>query len=142
MAWGALHLAGRFQPLPPSLASYLDDLLCLPLVLGATLMAHRLRSGDRNLILPASHGLFAVALFSLCFEVILPRLAPRYTSDPWDVVMYAAGFALFQLGINRRQTMPSSICRTRRTSSSAPKGFLSRGVVSGSKDGEATTSSR
>lgn len=142
VAFALVHLPGGGAVTPPWATSYLDDLLCLPLVLGATLVAHRLRSGDRTLVLPLGHGLFAVALFSLVFEGILPRLAARHTADPWDLVMYAAGFAVFQLGINRRQTMPSSIWRTRRTSSSAPKGFFSRGVESGSKAGEPTTSSR
>jgi hypothetical protein len=82
-------------------ASYLDDLLCLPLVLGLVLAVHRLRHPGPGLILIRGHSLVALLLFSVYFEVILPRLSSGFTADPVDVVMYGIGWCVFEWGINR-----------------------------------------
>ena len=82
-------------------AGYLDDLICLPLVLGAVLVGHRLRGRSPRFRLPAVHGAVAFIIFCLYFEVLLPRVDGGFTADPWDVVMYALGLVLFQLGVNR-----------------------------------------
>nr|MEE4268724.1 hypothetical protein [Candidatus Krumholzibacteria bacterium] len=87
--------------MPRLITSYADDFLCLPLVLTGVLLAHRLASGGQARTLPLSHGLAALAAFSLYFEGILPRLSSRVTADPWDVAMYVLGFLVFQAVINR-----------------------------------------
>ena len=89
--------------LPRFAASYLDDLICLPMVLGSILVAHRflVRPLTR---LALSHSLAVFLVFSLYFELILPRLSNNFTGDPWDIVMYAVGFAIFQRGVNRPLT--------------------------------------
>lgn len=83
------------------LTSYLDDVLCLPLILGLILMAHRLRRGDGRLVLPRSHGLAALVVVAVWFEGVMPRVHPRYTADSWDLAAYALGLVLFQLAVNR-----------------------------------------
>lgn len=85
---------------PDWASSYLDDLLCLPLVLSLILLIRRrvVRGHD---VLPIGHSLFALVVFSLYFEILLPLLSDRYTADPWDVVMYLAGWFIFNFWINR-----------------------------------------
>lgn len=86
--------------LPGWLAGYGDDLLCMPLVLGLILLAHRWVAGDGR-TLPVSHGLLAVGVFSIFFELILPAIGSAAVGDPLDVLMYLAGFLIFQVFINR-----------------------------------------
>lgn len=86
---------------PAWVRGYADDLLCLPLVLSAALAARRRAGKPGSLLLPWSHGIVAVILFGLIFEVVLPRFKVAAVADPWDIVMYLAGFLVFQFGLNR-----------------------------------------
>lgn len=108
-----LSLAGLFvwarcaegsAGLPSWAACYLDDLLCLPLVLGLVLTVHRLAGRPVGWTLPRSHGLSAVLLYALYFELVLPLVKVTATADPRDVLAYAAGWAVFEAGINRPGT--------------------------------------
>ena len=90
------------QGIAPSLVrSFGDDLLCLPLVLSVVLTVHRLTVRSRRFTLPGFHGLLTVALFGILFEGILPLLGAGAVADPLDVLMYLAGFLVFQLGLNQ-----------------------------------------
>ena len=86
---------------PQWVRGYGDDLLCLPLVLSLALTVRRLagRTGCRRL--PLFHGLMAVIFFGAFFEVILPLVKGPAVGDPWDLLMYLAGFMIFQWGLNR-----------------------------------------
>ncbi len=87
----------------PALHSYLDDLLCLPIVLAIVLGVQRkVIVRDADYLLPASHTLFAVALYGLLFEVLLPYFFQRGTADALDWLLYAAGGVLFHTQINRQ----------------------------------------
>ena len=86
---------------PSWLASYLDDLFCLPLILGLIVAVQRQFRRDPRWVLPFGHGLAALALFSIYFEVILPQLRFDAVADPLDVVMYGLGLFVFQLLMNR-----------------------------------------
>ncbi|MGD9548059.1 MAG: hypothetical protein AB7V45_11035 [Candidatus Krumholzibacteriia bacterium] len=86
---------------PAILVGYLDDLLCLPLVLPVLLVLQRCVHRDPLWRLPPAHGLAAVALFAFYFELVLPHLQPGAAADALDGLMYAAGFAIFQLTANR-----------------------------------------
>ncbi|GAB2547916.1 hypothetical protein GCM10027189_33210 [Rufibacter soli] len=44
---------------------------------------------------------FAVAFVALAFEIFFPLFLPRYTSDFWDVVLYAIGGYIFYRFLNR-----------------------------------------
>jgi hypothetical protein len=85
---------------PVWVRSYGDDLLCLPLVLSVVLTAHRLSTRSDRFTLPGFHGLLAVVLFGILFEVILPLVGTRAVGDPLDVLMYLTGFLVFQAGLN------------------------------------------
>ena len=74
--------------------------MCLPLVLTIALLAHRLAGRGPTWSLPVAHGLAAVALFAVIFEVVLPTVAAGATADPWDAAFYFGGWLFFQAVIN------------------------------------------
>ena len=98
LQWGHLR-----QEMPSFFAHHLTDVLCLPLVLGVVLAVHRQRLGAPSWRLPRWHGLSAVLIYSIYFELILPRLDGRATGDPLDGLSYLAGWFLFEWLINRRR---------------------------------------
>ena len=86
---------------PGWVRSHGDDFLCLPLVLSLVLTVHRLNGRSLARGLPVSHGLLAVGVFAVFFEVILPAAGSGAVGDPLDIMMYLAGFLVFQLVLNR-----------------------------------------
>ncbi|SDL36189.1 hypothetical protein SAMN05421823_105298 [Catalinimonas alkaloidigena] len=93
----------------PLLDNYLDDLLCLPVVLSLALVA--LREGvvrQPTYTLSTRQVVFATAYFALAFEVVIPHFHAGYTADLLDVVMYALGAWGFLRWLNRPAvTQPS-----------------------------------
>ncbi|NDK54837.1 magnesium citrate secondary transporter [Pontibacter sp. BT213] len=83
------------------LYQYLDDLLCMPLVLTITLATERLYFSNNYFVLPLRYSLVAAVLVSIYFEVILPLFSPVYTPDAVDVLCYSVGVVVFQVLINR-----------------------------------------
>jgi len=80
---------------------YLNDLLCMPLVLTLTLFLQRtftFRNPDH--VFSKYQVGIAVLYYSLGFEVILPLFMSRYTADPLDVLAYALGGWYFYSYIN------------------------------------------
>lgn len=93
----ALYALKRWAIPPNAFTSgYVNDLLCLPIFVPMSLWLQRrlgLRWDDSppRLWEVAQHW----AVFSVAFEVIVPRLPGfRSTADPWDVIAYAVGGAL------------------------------------------------
>ena len=77
------------------LDSYLDPLCTVPVVLGLPSMIAR--SIWPKLVLSwGSLALFTLAL-SLAFEWWIPSFDVRFTRDPWDVLAYALGAAIWRL---------------------------------------------
>ncbi len=96
-----LRILDVSRQLPPLASSYADDLLCLPLVLGLVLWAHRRLLGRGSAyILPRAHGLLTLLLFACYFEVLLPRWKSSAIADPWDLLMYALGYLVFEMVMN------------------------------------------
>jgi hypothetical protein len=95
--WGWRWLA---LPRPAWMQHYLDDFLCLPLVLTATLFLLRFFYGFQ-LRLSWYQVAFTVLYFSLAFEVFFPTFMPRYTGDWVDALLYAAGGVIFYKFLNR-----------------------------------------
>lgn len=95
--------------------SYLDDLLCFPIVLLIVQMVHRKFYNERFL-LPISHIIFSVVFFSVIFEIILPTISPRYTADYLDLLCYLIGSIIFYL-INTigNQSTPTYTFTARQT---------------------------
>jgi hypothetical protein len=96
------HVVWRWLdfPRPTWVQFYLDDLLCIPLVLTVTLYILRFFYGPQ-LRLSWYQVVFTVIYFSLAFEVFFPRFMPRYTGDWVDVVLYAVGGVIFYRFLNR-----------------------------------------
>jgi hypothetical protein len=74
---------------------YFNDVLCIPLFVPLVLLVHRwlgLRPAERWPT--AGEVLLHLGVWSVCFEVIAPRVPIyRTTADPLDVVAYALGAA-------------------------------------------------
>ncbi len=81
--------------LPAIISNYVNDLLCLPLVLGGISFAIRLLKKDEYFRFPLTAILLMAAYYSVYFEYYLPKNNPRYTSDWVDVVLYFTGALLF-----------------------------------------------
>ncbi len=82
--------------------AWLDDLLCLPLILSVVLAVHRgLRVRDDRFVLPGIHVTAAWLLITIAFELGLPVVDVAYTADPLDAVAYGAGALFFLVAINR-----------------------------------------
>ncbi|WP_207435467.1 hypothetical protein [Sabulibacter ruber] len=104
-AFAALYLMHRGVawldvPCPAWLQFYLDDLLCLPLILPPTLFLMRLFYGP-EVRLSLYQILFVVVYVSVVFELFLPTFMPRYTTDAWDVFHYALGGLIYLRFLNR-----------------------------------------
>lgn len=106
----ALHFAlGKSGFSAPLLQFYLNDLLCMPLVLTLTLFLQRAFTfRDPGHVFTKYQVGIAVLYYSLGFEVILPLFMPRYTADPLDVLAYALGGWYFYLFVNVRPAVRHS----------------------------------
>jgi len=80
---------------------YLTDLLFVPAMCTFALIAVRRIKNDATLTIPARNIYLQVLVVALYFEWYLPGQDAKYTSDPWDVVMYLLGGFLF-LWIQRK----------------------------------------
>jgi hypothetical protein len=81
--------------------AYLDDLLCMPVVLSLSLAAMRFFYGKP--VLSTAQIIFTLIYCSLLFEVLLPIYSPIYTGDFADVLFYAIGAWFFARAMNKQQ---------------------------------------
>lgn len=84
-------------PLPLLVNNYLNDLLCIPLVLGALIFIIRKIKHDPKFKLPLGFIFILSSYYAVYFEYYLPKINSRYTSDWIDVVLYFFGGILFYL---------------------------------------------
>ena len=103
--WLLHSIFQQFFPEPWFLKFYLNDLLCMPMVLGAAVFL------QRNVVLrQPAYALTAyqigiiVVYWSVMFEIAIPNFVPRYTADLWDVFMYFTGAFLFYFFGNAAKT--------------------------------------
>ena len=85
----------------PFVRSYLDDLLCFPIVLSLGLIGYRLI--DSNYQLTKWHIWPIVALYAIYFEAYLPSTSALYTADIVDVLMYSVGAVIFDRTSNQSE---------------------------------------
>lgn len=83
------------------LHAYLDDLVCFPLILTAILAVQRVYFGNTTMTIPNWQILFALVVFTLCFEIVLPQFSKVYTADVLDVVAYSIGALIFNNFVNK-----------------------------------------
>jgi hypothetical protein len=80
---------------PSWIAGFVPDLLCLPLVLWISLGALRKVFANQTVQLTVAMIAVAFCMFSILFELVLPRFRSIYTADIWDVMAYALGGVAF-----------------------------------------------
>lgn len=92
----ALYIAAKFQiALPSWVYSYINDFLCMPIVLALCLAVLRSLKKKKNLYIPIGIVLGLTSYFSLYFEWLMPQVNARYTGDLIDICLYFAGAILY-----------------------------------------------
>lgn len=91
----------------PLVHSYLDDLLCFPIVMTLGLAMYRYFKPFYKL--SVWHIWPVVLIYSVYFEWYLPQTSNAYTADVFDVLMYILGASLFQLTINKNKAVSVDI---------------------------------
>lgn len=89
-------------PVHTFFSSYLNDIVCMPLVFSFLLLAVRRFKNDYKMVIPVQALLFVTVYWCVYFEWYLPSTSDRYTADSWDVIIYclgAASFYFFQLSL-------------------------------------------
>lgn len=90
-------------PLPSIVNNYANDLLYLPLVLGAIEFIIRCVKRDSSFRLPLCFVIFLAISYSIFFEYYLPKVNSRYTADWIDVVLYfVGGIVYFFIGNKKK----------------------------------------
>lgn len=108
-----LLVKSRLQ-LPEFFTSYLNDLLCLPVVLGICLLVIRKFSKNKQLQISLFSVFSLAALYSVYFEIYLPEVTERYTADVFDVFLYFVGALLFYL-FQKPNEKQEAHCRNKTT---------------------------
>ena len=81
--------------LPWYVNNYLNDLLCIPLVLGLLSFTIQYLKNDSSFQFSLSFITGLAVYYSLYFEYYLPEVNSRYTSDWIDILLYFFGGILF-----------------------------------------------
>lgn len=80
----------------PIVHGYLDDLLCMPIVLSIAMQVVQMLHPLGSLYtFSRSHIFIVVFYFSLLFEVVLPLYSINYTADILDIGCYIIGAIVF-----------------------------------------------
>lgn len=95
----------KFFFLPEFFSSHLNDLLCMPVVLGICLFLIRKFSRNEQLKISLFSAFSLAAFYSLYFELYLPEVTQRYTADVVDVLLYFTGAFAFWL-VQRKDDPP------------------------------------
>lgn len=97
-----VFFAQRYLVSLPDLANnYLNDLLCMPIVLKICQIVLRHIKSDGQLKIPVKISFTLTVFYALYFEFVLPQFHNRYTADPIDVLLYFLGL-LFFLWVERK----------------------------------------
>jgi hypothetical protein len=81
--------------IPILINNFWNDFIVLPAVLAIALFVVRMIHKKPKALLSAFVILSVVILYSIVFEIYLPKTHTRYTSDGFDVLAYATGGAFF-----------------------------------------------
>lgn len=93
----------------PLVHAYMDDLICIPVILFPFLFLYKMLV--KNAILPLSYIISACVIICVVFELVLPSMHAHHTSDYVDMVLYAMGALLFYFmqkpfGTSTQQSIP------------------------------------
>jgi hypothetical protein len=82
-------------PLPTWIYFYVNDFLCMPIVLSLGLAILRFIKKTDAIFVPLSIILIMTTYYAIYFEWLMPKLNTRYTGDLIDVFLYFLGAFLF-----------------------------------------------
>jgi hypothetical protein len=82
----------------PLIDDYLDDLLCMPVILSIALAGMRLFF--KYYALSTFQIIFAVIYCAIVFELLLPMHSSKYTADVADLILYGVGAVFFAKVMN------------------------------------------
>jgi len=80
----------------PWVDSYLDPLLCMPVLLGIFCKERSMVLG-KTYQLPLFDLIVIVVFLSLIFELGFPKWSASFFYDPWDFLCYGVGAILYYL---------------------------------------------
>lgn len=93
---GFVYIANLYQlPLSNWVTFYVNDFLCMPIILSICLFGVRQIKGNSKLYIPGIAIVSLCIYFAVFFEWIMPRINPRYTADWIDIMLYGIGGLLF-----------------------------------------------
>jgi len=87
--------------LPIWINNYVNDFLCMPIVLFLCQLGIRKIKRNNNIRLSLPIMLSLSLYYAIYFEYFLPKFNLRYTADPLDVFLYFMGTLFFYLMENR-----------------------------------------
>ena len=76
------------------MSSYLDDLLFFPISLSIIWL---FENRTKNYEISIYHSLIGLILISILFEYLIPMFDSRFTADPFDIIFYSLGIAIYHL---------------------------------------------
>ena len=85
------------REMPSFFSSYLNDLLCLPIILSICFFIIRSFSKNKDLQISLFSAFSLAALYSTYFEIYLPEVTKRYTPDVVDALLYFLGALIYWL---------------------------------------------
>ncbi len=83
------------ERIPEFFRNYLNDFLCLPLLLSCFVCFIRTFRNRPTFGLQMNMILFACLYLAIVFEYLLPQISNSFTSDSFDVIAYALGGIYF-----------------------------------------------
>ncbi len=92
------------------LKNYLNDLLCMPIILTICLLGVHFIKKDKSIRISLFSALSLATFYSLYFEIILPRITERYTADIYDVFLYFTGALIFY-GLQESEPVKHSLLK-------------------------------
>jgi len=95
-------------PLPTLINNYVNDLLCLPLLLATMEFIIKRLKKDKYFKFPIGFVIFLASYYSIYFEYYLPTVNARYTADWIDVILYFVGGLTFYFSEKHKK---AKICR-------------------------------
>lgn len=105
-----IYTLQKFQiPLPSWINNYVNDFLCMPVVLSICLAVIRTLKKDNKLFLPLSAIVSLTIFYAIYFEYYLPKVNVRYTADWLDVLLYFFGAGVFYLFQKRKVIKPGGL---------------------------------
>lgn len=83
--------------LPSWISLYLNDILCMPIILSLSLAIVRIIKKEPFVYAPTPAIIGLAFFYTVYFEWYLPKINERYTGDLIDVGLYFIGATLFFL---------------------------------------------